>query len=134
MDIIFNEAFSEGFFIAGTLIVVAMTWIGYRREKYSSFISMLVVAVFVSYLIAFFYYRYATGHMAAHMASEPSYIALAIGHGLISLAAIVMACVVFIIAERSFKRGENYFRLHEKTSLILVVLWPLALLSGFLLG
>jgi hypothetical protein len=72
--------------------------------------------------------------MERKMDAEAWYLPTAIGHGIVSLTAILLACYVFVVAERSFKRGENYFRLHEKTSLILVVLWPLALLSGFLLG
>lgn len=133
MEFILGEEFAEAFFVVGTAIVTFVVWRGYKTGKFSPWLAWLTVLIFVGYATAFLGNHYLNGEMSEHVDRVPYYALIASIHGTISLWAIVQACAVFVFAERSFGRGVNYFQLHRKTSLLLVALWPLALLSGFLL-
>lgn len=133
MDFILSEDFAEAFFIIGTAIVTFVVWRGYKTGNFSPWFAWLTVLIFIGYATAFLGNHYLNGELTEHADRVPYYALIASVHGTISLWAIVHACAVFVLAERSFGRGENYFVLHKKTSLLLVALWPIALFSGFLM-
>jgi hypothetical protein len=133
MELIMSGEFGRMFFALGTAIVVSIVWFGYYRNVYVSRLTWGVVVVFILYVSTFLLYRYTTGHMEGHMAYQPMYVVLAALHGTISLAAILLACYMFVSAGKSFAQNQNYFTVHPILSLLLVTLWPLALLSGFLI-
>lgn len=128
-----SSEFGRMFFLVGTVIVIAIVWQGYYRNTFRSSHAWMAIAVFVTYMTSFLLYRYITAHIEMHMEHQPLYVVLASIHGTISLSAIVLACVIFARAAASHARGENYFRSHRITSLLLVTLWPLALISGLLI-
>lgn len=125
--------FGRAFFAIGTAVVLSIVWFGYYRNVYVKWISWFTAGILVAYMTVFLSYRYFTDHMAEHVNSEPNYALIASIHGTISLWAIVQACVMFFFAARVYERGENYFKLRSKSSLLLALLWPLSLLSGMLL-
>ena len=133
MEVIFSSEFGRAFFTLGTVVVTGIVWYGYYKDSFSPWFTWLTVLVLVGYMVAFLLYRYLIGHVDEHMARESSYVFIAAVHGIVSLAAIVQASYMFTVAERAYARNDNYFRMHKKATLVLVLLWPLALLSGLLL-
>lgn len=127
-----SAEFAKAFFIIGTLVVTGITGYGYFKNKFCPKITLLTVLVLITYMTSFLLYRYMTGHIGEEAVTEPYYVLLASVHGTISLIAVAQACIMFTAARSAFARGENYFLAHKKLSLLLVILWPLALLSGFL--
>ena len=132
METIMSAEFAKAFFIIGTIMVMGITGYGYFKNKFCPKITLVTVLVFITYMTSFLMYRYTTGHMSEDVMTEPYYILIASMHGTISLVAVAQACIMFTAARSAFARGENYFVAHKKLSLMLVILWPLALLSGFL--
>lgn len=128
-----SSEFGRLFFLFGTVAVLSIVWNGYAHNSFTRVHAWSTVAIVVVYMVSFLAYRHMTAHIETHMVHEPLYMVLASIHGVISLAAILLACIVFSKAPAYFARGENYFRTHEIRSLLLVLLWPLALLSGLLI-
>jgi len=125
--------FARAIFVVGTVVVTGIVWYGYRKNIFSPWFAWLTTLVFVAYMCAFLLYRFAFGYMQEEIESNATYKIIGMIHGVISLAAIVYTCLVFIYAERTFSRGENYFTQHKKSTVILLALWPLALITGFFL-
>jgi hypothetical protein len=133
MEFLMGSEFGRLFFAFGTVIILSLLWFGYYRSVYVDWLSRIVLCVLVVYMVTFLLYRYFTAHIAHHMQHEPLYVVLGAIHGTISLAAILYASIVFFQASKSFKKNENYFRVHKIGTLMLSLLWPAALLSGMLI-
>lgn len=133
MDIILGGEFARAFYTLGTALVLWIVWRGYYKNSYSASYALLLVLAFVGYSTAFLWFNYQIGEVSEHAQTERWYTLLASIHGILSITVIVHAGIVFSLARRVFSRGENYFRLHKKMSIFLVVHWLLSLSSGFLL-
>lgn len=74
-------------------------------------------------------------HQAAEKAGEKVahsglYIGLAIFHGVFSLLMFVGLLVFMLIAMRSYKKGNNFFKNHKIVTGVFLVFWLTALFSG----
>jgi hypothetical protein len=128
-----GETFALGFFSIGMVTVVGVVGVGYFKNKFSQKFAWVITAIFLAYLAAFGTYRHLTTNVDEKL-ERASYIAFGIFHGIVAVSAISLACYMFLKAGKPFALGENYFRMHEKLSLLLVALWPLAFISGFVLA
>lgn len=55
---------------------------------------------------------------------------LAIFHGIFSLIMFVTLLAFFIFAARAYARGENFFKLHQRGTILFVGAWFVSILSG----
>ena len=133
MEIIFGEVFGRGFFIVGTIVVLSILYYAYYKNIYSVFYARLFLVTSLAYMVSFLWHRYITAHISEEAASEPSYALIASIHGTIALLAIIDTILMVVLMERALARGENYFKMHPKFTVVIATLWPLALLSGLLL-
>ena len=127
-----SSEFGRIFFAVGTLLVLTMVWFGYYRNIYTRKYATITMYIFVGYLIVFLLSRLLSGHVATHMGHQPYYALLAAIHGTLSLCAISLAAYMFVKAGEKAE-NDNYFRKHPTLTLILVLLWPCALVSGFVI-
>ncbi|MCF7815658.1 MAG: hypothetical protein K9M10_01490 [Candidatus Pacebacteria bacterium] len=130
MNYIFSGEAAEGIFIFGTFAILSIVWFGYFRNIYSSIIARSTAGIFVTYMVLFMWYRNSTGYVEERIVSDSYYALVAATHGIISLMAVILVCYVFVVAQKSFSEGKNYFTNHRIITYSLAILWPLALLSG----
>jgi heme A synthase len=60
------------------------------------------------------------------------HIAIAIFHGTFSLIMFVLLLVFMFFAWKGYRSGKNYFRVHKRLTIIFLISWMIAVLSGFL--
>lgn len=133
MEFLTSGEFGRAFFALGTVVVLGILWFGYYRDVFVSWLALSVSGILIGYMTLFLGYRYFTEHITMHMSHQPYYALLASIHGTISLAAIILACVMFVRAAPQYAQMRNYFQAHPALTLTLAVLWPLAFLSGLLI-
>ncbi len=133
MEFVMSSDFVRTFFLSMLIIVSMLMYVGYTRNSFNSRFAQGVIGVLLVYTVIFVWYRYSTGHMAHHVATEPTYVWFGAIHGMVALWAIVQTCLVFAKAARSYPRGENYFYQHRTLALSTALLWVAAFGTGYIL-
>jgi len=69
-------------------------------------------------------------HAASGVSDSTCGIGLAIFHGTLSLIMFIGLLIFMFLAWREYENGKNYFKEHHIFTLIFLVLWFLAVISG----
>lgn len=102
---------------------------GYTHNKFPWKLAGAALAYEIFFNISYMVLRF-SAHTGTH---EPSAgLALAIIHGVLSLAMFIALIVFFVLAWINYRKGINYFRLHRVWTIIFLVFWTLAVVSGIL--
>lgn len=115
------------------LVTASVLYIFYTSHKTGRFPEKLA-AVTVGYEILF-NITYMASRIFEH--KNPSElmshaaILLAIFHGTFSLIMFVALLVFLFVAWRAYRKGQNYFAVHSKATIVFIVLWLVAVVSGF---
>jgi len=104
-------------------------WSGYTKNKFPAKIAGIALAYEIIFNIS-----YMVSRVGAHTGTyEPlPGLALAIAHGTLSLVMFVALILFFTLAWKNYRKGVNYFRLHRIWTILFLVFWTLAVVSGIL--
>jgi len=137
MDFFASNTFGSFFYTISAILTLFVVAQGYYKNKFFRYTANIVAISLVVFTIFYLSYRFGIGHTTEKIEMETVhnkyYVWWAGLHGALSFTAIVYTCTVFVYASQSFNEGGNYFREHPKKSFLLIVLWPVAILSGILI-
>ena len=116
-----------------TLIVAFIVYSGYKQGKFYAKFAFVTIILEILLVSGFLYFKHSTGHIAEEASEEAYYVTLAIIHGVLSLYAIGHTLFAWFAATPVYRERGNYFREHQKASIILVAAWVLSLATGVFL-
>ena len=113
-----------------TVCVYSIIWKAYRTGVFLRVFAFSVLAYELLFNISYMFSR-EIGSSGA-VTYNPYTTALAIFHGTFSLLMFVTLVVFFLVAEREYRRGENYFQTHRKLTIAFSIAWGVSILSGLI--
>ena len=115
------------------LVTASILYVFYSAYRYNKFPYKLVAATLtyeILFNISYMASRALGGKNPGKLAG--SYIIdVAIFHGPFSLLMFLALLVFMAMAWRNYKKGLNYFRLHKNFTFTFILLWLIAIASGF---
>jgi uncharacterized membrane protein YozB (DUF420 family) len=115
--------------IAMTVVILTLFYQGYKKNQFSHKLALAAICYEVLFNISYMVYRVFT-HPDAARADSLGEIALAIFHGTLSLIMFIALIVFLVLAWKNYKKGINYFKKHRTLTIVFIVFWLLAVLSG----
>ncbi|HVY67345.1 MAG TPA: hypothetical protein VHA30_00390 [Patescibacteria group bacterium] len=121
-------------FTLGTEILVTASILfifasGYRRGRFPYALAAITLAYEVLFNISYMASRALGGANPSRLEPRPVLL-LAAFHGIFSLFMFLALLAYLSMAWRQYRRGVNYFLRHRRLTLIFIILWLLAVLSG----
>jgi len=115
-----------------TIGVFYMFYQGYRKNRFPTKVAFLTLFYEIFFNISYMTYR-AFVHEVKIPKHEhtPFHLGLAIFHGTFSLVMFVALIALVLVAWRQYKKGENFFKKHAVLTFSFIVLWFIAITSGF---
>jgi len=117
------------------IMLIVILYIFYNGYKYNRF-NYKLVAIALSYEIIFniSYMLYRT---VSAPESKSVHSAIVIGfailHGILSLVMFILLIVFLLLAWKNYKKKINYFKKHSVLSLIFIIFWLIAVISGIII-
>lgn len=118
------------------IVVAIMLFVLFRAYRHNVFMVRLAgttLALEILLVALYLFEQHTSGHIAEEIAEEAPYLMIAIAHGIISLAIMVLSLIFFVLAYRAQRQGENFFKTHPVASGFFAVGWITSLLSGIVL-
>ena len=112
--------------------VLYVIYSGYAKNRFPSRIAAAALSYEILFNISYMASRLVTHEDSKQYPDSPFHIALAIFHGSFSLLMFILLLVFMFFAWKGYRRGENFFRVRRKLTIIFIVSWMIAVLSGFL--
>lgn len=115
------------------LVTCSILYIFYQAYRYNRFLYTLTgftLAYEILFNISYMASR-ALEHQNPSQLEAPFTIALAIFHGTFSLLMFILLLIFMGLAWKNYRTGVNYFALHKTLTKTFVVLWLIAVASGF---
>lgn len=113
-----------------TAAVFFVIWKAYTAGRFIRPLAFGVLAYEVIFNISYMLSR-SLQHASEEAGTEkPGEIALAIFHGTFSLAMFVALIIFFFVAASRYARGENYFLVHRRLTVVFLWAWTVSVLSG----
>jgi hypothetical protein len=113
-----------------TTSILYSLYSAYRRNYFPYALVAVTLAYEVLFNISYMASRALGGQNPSKLAGS-AVIGLAIFHGIFSLIMFLSLLVFMSIAWVKYRKGINYFQLHKNFTLTFVVLWLIAVASGF---
>jgi heme A synthase len=117
---------------AVTAAVLYVVYSGYAKNKFPVVIAAVALTYEVLFNISYMASRLFTHEDSAQYPDSSFHIAIAIFHGTFSLIMFVLLLVFMFFAWRGYRSGKNYFRIHRRLTIVFLISWMVAVLSGFL--
>ena len=117
---------------AVTIAILYVIYSGYFKNKFPIVVAVIALAYEILFNISYMASRLFTHEDSAQHPDSSFHIAIAIFHGTFSLVMFILLLVFMFFAWMGYRSGKNYFRLHKKLTIIFLVSWMIAVLSGFL--
>lgn len=108
--------------------VYFIIWKAYRTGIFLRVFAFSVLAYEALFNITYMSSR-AAG-VGTAVSYSPFEIGLAIFHGTFSIVMFLALVGFFLWAARIYKRGENFFLIHKKLTIIFVIAWGVSIISG----
>ena len=113
-----------------TLSVLYIFYKSYRTGRFPNILASITVAYEVIFNITYMASR-ELGHKNPSALEPSGVILLAIFHGIFSLVMFIALLVFLGIAWRAYRKGTNFFALHPKITISFIILWLIAVITGF---
>ena len=116
-----------------TLLVLTIFYKGYFKNKFPK--QLVIVALTYEILFNITYMVNSALHHVQNEAAivdTPFETGLAIFHGTLSLIMFIGLVIFLVVSWRNFNKGINYFEKHKTLTIIFIVFWLLAVISGVL--
>lgn len=111
--------------------VYGIIYDGYRRNRFHRRTAFFVLGYEVLFNISYMLSRLlenTPGRVTQVL--TPYETSLAIFHGVFSLVMFLTLVAFFIAAARGYGRGENYFRMRPRLTILFALAWLISVLSG----
>lgn len=113
-----------------TAIILYVFYSGYKFNKFPKYLALFTLIYEFLFDMGYMVSRILT-HNTATSHDSGLEITLAAFHGTFSLIMFVLLVIFLVIAWKNYSKGINYFRKHRKITLTFLILWLIAVLSGF---
>ncbi len=113
-----------------TASVLAIIWRAYATGRFMTMFAWWVLGYEFLFNVSYMASREAH---AATRTLDPYLTGLAIFHGVFSLVMFLSLVIFFFVAWRRYGRGENFFAIHPRFTVLFVTAWSISILSGVLL-
>lgn len=113
-----------------TAAVFFVIWKAYSAGRFIRPLAFGVLAYEVLFNISYMLSRSLQRAGGQAGVKDPGEIALAIFHGTFSLVMFVALIVFFFVAASRYARGENYFFIHRRLTVVFLWAWTVSVLSG----
>jgi heme A synthase len=107
-------------------------YFAYAKNIFSYKTAGVVLAYEILFNITYMAKRFFTHVDNAIIPHSSFYIALAIFHGTFSLLMFILLVIFMFFAWKNYGRGINYFKEHRRMTIVFLVSWIIAVLSGVL--
>jgi uncharacterized membrane protein YozB (DUF420 family) len=114
-----------------TAVILYIFYSGYKNKKFPTKLAFIAIAYEVLLNISYMVYRTLTESDGSKIDSGFE-IVLAIMHGVLALVLFIALIVFLILAWKNYKKGVNYFKKHKYLTMIFIIFWLMAVLSGIL--
>ena len=113
-----------------TLSVLYIFYYGYKFNRFFYKLTAITLAYEIFFNISYMASR-AVGHKNPSVLIKGTPVILAAFHGIFSLLMFLALLVFMGLAWYNYKKGINYFLVHKYVTFIFIVLWLIAVFSGF---
>jgi heme A synthase len=120
--------FTELFITASVLYIFYSGW---KHNRLPFTLTAITLAYEIIFNISYMASRVVSGKNPSHLESG-KVIALAAFHGIFSLLMFIALVIFMVLAWRNYKKNINYFKIHSTFTRVFIVLWLIAVISGFL--
>jgi len=116
-----------------TAVVFYVIWTAIANVRFNRKLGFGVLAYEVIFNISYMVMR-----SLEHVSEKPSVVekpgetALAIFHGTFSLVMFIALVIFFIVADKHYAKGENFYVHHHRLTSVLLYSWSVSVLSGAL--
>jgi len=116
-----------------TGVVFYVIWTAISNVRFNKKLGFGVLAYEVIFNISYMVMR-SLEHVneKPDVVEKPGEVALAIFHGTFSLVMFVALVIFFVVAERHYARGENFFVHHHRLTSVFLYAWGISVFSGAL--
>lgn len=114
-----------------TAVIFYVIWTAVSRLSFNRTLAFGVIAYEVVFNISYMVFRSIEHEKEAKSIVENSGTeALALFHGIFSLIMFISLIIFFLVADRHYAKGENYFVHHHRLTRIFLFAWGASVLSG----
>ncbi len=114
-----------------TAAVITVFWKSIKTAVFPKMLAFGTLAYEIIFNIS--YMVYSSSQKETHTGAFTWKTGLAITHGILSLIMFVALIWFFANAYFKYKKGENYFQTHKKTTITFMIFWLISVFSGALL-
>ncbi|MFA5991663.1 MAG: hypothetical protein WC794_05480 [Candidatus Doudnabacteria bacterium] len=126
--------FSTFTLITETFVTVALLYLfynAYYKNKFNFWLAGVTLGYEILFNISYMSYRALSHKDSATQPDSAFHIALAIFHGSFALLMFLLLLVFMFFAWKSYKKGVNFLQNHKKLTIIFIIAWLIAVISGF---
>ena len=127
--------FSTFTLVTETFVTIGVLYIlysGYYKNKFLTKLAAVTLSYETLFNISYMAYRALTHDDDTAHPDSAFHIGLAIFHGTFALLMFVALVIFMYFAWKNYKAGINFFQKYKKLTLVFLIAWMIAVLSGFL--
>ncbi len=132
LETLVSNEFGSLFYALSSIVVLSIIGYGFITGNFNQRCSIFIMMSIIVFTVFYLGYRFGTGYTTEKIgehSTETRYLLFVIGHGVVSLWAILHTTYFFLRAKKLSSTGGSYVRHHSKEAGFIAVLWLLMLMS-----